>query len=173
MADFFHFFYMNSMNFFSSVGSFVCPSACSQMRNKIHVMFSQSLNFGTLVLALQCFVSLQEVCLMVRKPSSPHTHTHTRAAHALFSFCGWYDNCFHGDGATGPCGSHLSAAGPAGPDGWSSLSREVFARGCIIGAQHWAAEETHVALMSQLQKSTSRVEAPLRQATGAATVAGK
>lgn len=55
------------------------------------------------------------------------TYTHTRTAHALFSFCGWYDNCFHGDGATGLCGSHLSAAGPAGLDGWSSLSREVFA----------------------------------------------
>lgn len=38
-------------------------------------------------------VSREQICL--------HTHSHT------VLFCSWYDNSFRGDGATGPCGSHL------------------------------------------------------------------
>lgn len=42
----------------------------------------------------------------------------------------WYDDGFHGDGATGPCGSHLLAAGCAGPAGPVTAER---GRACCLG----------------------------------------
>lgn len=41
-------------------------------------------------------------------------------------FRSWYANSFHGDGAAGPCGSHLLAAGHAGLDGQVISKRRRF-----------------------------------------------